>query len=204
MITLSEAPTSTGGIKGLLSTSSDNNGKNFPPAAAGTRSVVNGTITTNYFPGFSDGTLIGSLDTGTGIWTAPADGWYSFTTLFSLSADISPFNNLTSVDNPNGFIGNGAPPSSSYAIVGTPQTLDFPNYFGSFSVGVITPGGGTVMCSNTQEVTYNTSHIIISATYTARYLTSGFQLCVKWLNKCTNTIKGQAGNSTHFTAIHLK
>lgn len=203
MITLAEAPGGTG-ILGLLSTSSDNDGYVFNTAPIGTRSVSNGTIKTNFFPGFSDGTLVGSLNLVTGIWTAPADGWYNFTLLFTLSPDVSPFNNLFSASNPNGFVGNGAPPINTYSIAATPQTLNFNDYFGEFTAAITTPSGGIIICSNTQLVNYNTSHIIISASYTARYLVSGTQLCCKWLNKCTNAITGQAGNSFHFTATHLK
>lgn len=204
MITLSEVPSSTGGILGLLSTSSDNNGYIFAPDPVGTRSVTNGTIKTTFFPGFSDGTLVGSLNLVTGVWTAPANGWYNFSLLFTLSVDISPFNNLFSGTNPNGFVGNGAPPINTYSIAATPQTLTFNDYFGSFTAAITNSTGGLIICANNQLVTYDTSIITISASYNARYLSAGTQLVCKWLNKCTNTITGQAGNSFHFTATHLK
>lgn len=180
-------PGPSGAVLGLLSTSASVDGYEFAVAPAGTRSVRNGTIMTNFFPGFSDGTLVGTLNTVTGIWTAPADGWYNFTLLFSLSADVSPFNNLTSTENPNGFLG----PSSEGKV-------------GEFCVGIFTPDGGICICSNTQVVTPNTSHIIISASYTTRKLNAGDSFCCKWLNKTLNQIKGQQGNSYHFTVTHLK
>lgn len=203
MITLAEAPSGTG-VLGLLSTSSDNNAYVFTTAPVGTRSITNGTIKTTFFPGFSDGTLVGSLNLATGVWTAPATGWYNFTLLFTLSPDVSPFNSLTSATNPNGFVGNGAPPIPDYSILATPQTLSFNEYIGEFSIALTTIGGGTIICSNTQLVTYNTSYIVISASYTARYLVAGTQLTCLWLNKCLNTITGQLGNTYHFTATHIK
>lgn len=180
-------PGTGGGVLGFLSTSKDLNGVTIALAPAGVRSVRNGTIATGFAnPGFVSGTMVGTLDYTTGVWTAPADGWYNFTLLFSLSAAESPFNNLTSVpDNPNGFLG----PSAT---------------IGEFSVAMLAPDGSVAICSNTQVITPDTSHIIISASYTTRKVSNGQPLCLKWLNKMANAIVGQDGNSFHFTVTHIQ
>lgn len=172
------------GILGFLSTSTDNNNVIFTTAPLGIRSVRNGIGAINFFPGFSEGTMVGTLDTAAGIWTAPATGWYNFNLLFSLSIGESPFNELTSTDNPSGFLGATS--------------------IGEFAIALIETSNDVVICSNTQVITPNTSHIIISATYTTRYITAGTTWRCKWLNKCPNNIKGQPGNSYHFTVTHLK
>lgn len=181
------------GVKGLLSTTAALEGRTLAKAAAGIRSVaVGGEIVTNFLsiPGVvpaTDGLLAGTFDPATGIWTCPATGWYDFSILFSLSIDVSPFHNLTSSQNSNGFLG----PSPAGKV-------------GEFCVGIFTPDGGICVCSNTQVITPNTSHIIISAGYVARKLTANTKLCVKFLNKTENNIIGQAGNSYHFNVVYLK
>lgn len=210
MITLTEVPVGSG-ILGALSTAIDLNGISIAPALPGTRAVSNGQVmgaggTTGLFanPGFVSGTLVGSLNYVTGVWTAPATAWYDFSILFSISIDVSPFNNLTSPLNPNGFVGAGVPPVSDYIIAGTPQTLSFPDYFGRWAVALTDIGGGIVICTNERLVTYDHSNIAISASYTARRVTAGTQLVVRVLNRTTNTIVGNPGNSYHITATHLK
>lgn len=203
MITLTEVPQDT--IKGLISTSVDLAGFSFAPSPVGDRSVGSGTVITNFVnPGFVYGTLTGSLDYLTGVWTAPETAWYDFSILFSLSIAPNPFNALTSVTNPNGFVGNGAPPTNTYGIVATPQTLDFNDYFGRFAVALTDSTGGVLICSNERLLTYDSSSCIISASYTARKVNAGTQLVCRWLNRCTNTIVGNTGNSYHFTATHLR
>jgi hypothetical protein len=214
MITLSEVPVGSG-ILGALSTSINLSGITIPVALPGQRSVALGLPmgaggTTGLFanPGFVSGTLVGSLNYATGVWTAPGPpltyGWYDFSILFSIAIDISPFQNITSTDNPNGFMGVGGPPTPDYLIAGTPQTLSFPDYIGRWAVALTDVGGGIVICSNETLVTYNHSNVIISASYTARRVEGGTQLVVRVLNKTNNAIKGNTGNSYHFTATHLK
>ena len=208
MITLTEVPASSGGILGALSTSVDLNGLTLSTAFPTTRAVSNGTIATGFAPGFANGTLVGSLNLATGVWTAPGPlgtwAWYDFSLLFSLSIDGSPFNNLTSVSNPDGFVSLGGPPSPTKTIAGTPDTIEFNNYFGRFAVAITDTSGGIIICSNERLLTYDSSSCVISASYTARYLEGGTQLVCRYLNRVSNNIVGQPGNSFHFTATHIR
>ncbi len=188
-------PGPSGGVLGLLQTSSTNQGITFfnAPFLSGVRSVRNGTTKTNFFTPNQSGTLVGTLNTTTGIWTPPAEGWYDFTLLFSLSIGDSPFNQLTASPpgNPNGFLGDPA------------------EGIGEFAIALMTTDNGSIVCSNTQVVTVYTSHIIISATYNARKINAdpitglpSFK-CV-WLNKLSQEVVGQSGNSYHLTIKHIQ
>jgi len=204
MITYTEVPGGGGGILGGFLTSANGSGYTFAVAAAGNRSLSSGThMSSNWAAGNSYGDLVGTFNALTGEWTCPVTGYYDITTLFSLSAEVSPFNALTSASNPNGFMGNGAPPVSIYSIAATPQTLDFADYFGSFTIGITDNSQGTIYCANTYPVTYDTSHIVISASYTGRRIVSGTILRAVYLNKCKNAIIGNAGNSFHMSITHL-
>jgi len=204
MITLSEAP-SGNAILGGLNTSSNLAGQTLTVAPVGIRAVSSGNVVSaNWVAGNQYGTLVGSLNVANGQWTCPSTGYYDLTTLFSVSADISPFNNLTSVANPNGFVGNGVPPNPDYPILATPQTLTFDDYFGRFSVGITDITGGVVYCSNTSIVTYDTSSVVISASYCGRRIVAGTILVLRYLNKCTNNMVGQNGNSFHLSITHLR
>ena len=204
MITLSEAP-SGNAILGGLQTACVIAGQTFAVAPVGTRAIANGSVlSSGWVAGNQYGTLVGSLNTGNGEWTCPSTGYYDLTLLFSISADISPFNNLTSVANPNGFVGAGTPPSPDYPILATPQTLTFDNYFGRFMVGITDNTGGIVYCSNTSFVSYDTSSVVISASYTGRKINAGTILVCRYLNKCTNNIVAQTGNSYHLSITHLR
>ena len=183
-------PGSDGGLLGRVYTSKDNNNYIFLTAPAGVRSPAGGNIVSGLSSGIQSGTLTGSLNTASGIWTAPVsipNGIYDITIFFSLSIGEDPFNALISDDNPNGFLGN--PPSG----------------IGEFSVLIGTPDNPSsiAVASNTQVVTPQTSHIIISATYTGRGIAGGSQLCLKYLNKLPFNITGQQGNSYHISITHI-
>jgi hypothetical protein len=204
MITLAEAPGGGGGVLGGLNTSANNSGINFSVAAAGDRALTSGThLNSGWGAGNTYGDLVGTFNVVTGEWTCPANGYYDITTLFTLSAEVSPFDALTSGTNPFGFMGNGAAPVSTYIIAATPQTLDFTDYFGSFTVGITNDAQTIVYCGNSYLVTYNTSQIVISASYNGRRLTAGTILRFVYLNKCKNAIIGNLGNSSHLSITHL-
>ncbi len=172
---------------------------------SGQRGINTGTIqTSNWIVPQEYGTCVGSFNQGTGVWTCPLTGVYNFSILFSLSADDSPYNNLFSINNPNGFVGNGAPPIDSYTIAATPQTLRFPDYFGYFSAGITNSAGTITLTSNTSVVTYDTSQIIISASYIGRRLNAGTTWVCRWVNRVRNNMVGSEGNSFHFCVEHTK
>lgn len=221
MITLTEAP-SGGGIKGAYTTAKDLNGVVLPVSPINSRSLADGVNVAGPFPAPTPiqafGTMVGALNTTTGQMTLPANGYYAFTTFISFSID-SPLGNGYSQlfteaappapagtpgpPNPNGFMGlvGGTPASSASAF-----PVNFPDYFGSFTIGIGTPTGTIIICSNTQTITYDTSHVLISASYTLRYVNVGstpiFNL--KYLNKTNNNIQGQSGNSFHFSVAHIQ
>jgi hypothetical protein len=217
MITLTEAP--AGSILGGLNTVSDLDDVVVPVSPAGSRSLASGiNITSGYFPGFSFGTMAGALNLANGEITLPAIGYYSFTTFISLSID-SPigggsYNNLYTEaplpappgtpgpPNPNGFMGlvSGTPSSSSSAF-----PVNYPDYFGSFTIGIGDLSGGIIICANSQTITYDTSHILMSASYTLRYVsTTPFKVILKYLNKTNNSIRGRSGNSFHVSITHIQ
>lgn len=205
MITLTEVP-SSGGILGGLQTISDLNGVNVPVSPVGSRSLADGVnVTSGYLAGNSFGTMVGALNLANGEITLPANGYYSFTTFISLSinsiAGGGSYSDLISASNPNGFMGTaGLPPTQALAF-----PVNFPDYFGSFTIGIGNPSGTVLICSNTQTVTYDTSHVLISASYTLRYVNVGGLpiVILKYLNKTNNNILGQSGNSFHVSITHL-
>ena len=208
MITLTEVPGGSGGFLGGLNTVSDLNGVTVPLSAIGDRSLADGTnITSGYFAGQSFGTMVGALNLANGEITLPATGYYSFTTFISLSINSivagGSYSDLISATNPNGFMGlvPGIPPSTAGAF-----PVNFPDYFGSFTIGIGNPSGQVVICSDTQTVTYNTSHILISSSYTLRYVNIGSLpiVMLKYLNKTNNNIVGQSGNSFHISIAHIQ
>jgi hypothetical protein len=184
---------------GGINTSSDLNGFSMAPAAAGIRSIKSGEIKDTFAAGNSYGTLVGSLDLVTGIWTAPATGYYDFTTIMSVTA-AADFDLLSSVANPNGFISNGVNSQDT----GVTPIIDFDDFIGSWQAGITDTTGGIIICSNKYALDYNTSQVLITASYNGRHLTAGTQLVCRWLNKGKNTIIGNAGNSLHFSATHLR
>ncbi len=184
---------------GGINTSSDLNGFSMAPAAAGIRSIKSGEIKTTFAAGNSYGSLVGSLDTVTGVWTAPATGYYDFTTIMSVTA-AADFDLLSSIANPNGFISNGVNSQDT----GVTPVVDFNDFIGSWQAGITDITGGIIICSNKYALDYNTSQVLITASYNGRRLAAGTQLVCRWLNKGKNTIIGNAGNSMHFSATHLK
>jgi hypothetical protein len=191
------ASTAIVGALGGINTSSDNNGFNYTVHPAGIRSLKDGTIKTGYAAGFEYGDMVGTFDPVTGVWTAPETGYYDFTTLFSLNPDPD-FNALFGPANPNGFITN----TGSGAIPAVPAALE--DYIGIFQAGITDIKGGILVCSGKELVTYDTSQIIISASYTGRRIAKGAQYVCRWLNKMKNPVVGQAGNSFHISITHIK
>lgn len=189
-----------GGVLGSLLAIANLLQVSFPVSPSGTRTVENGTTQTTYVPSVQQvGSLINTFDTTTGRWTCPTTGIYNLTTLFSLSASVN-FNDLTSFENPNGFISNGV---NTFDIPSTPETLDFNSYVGQFYTCISDVSGGIVYCVGNQFVSFNTSHVQIVASYTGRFITAGTVLVNKWLNKCANPIVGQQGNSFHFSVTQI-
>lgn len=221
MITLTEVPASPGGILGNLFAICNLQGQTLPVSPVGDRNIAEGTaLTTGWSPSQTDatGTLVGTFNTATGVWTCPATGWYNISLLFSIAIDIGPFNNLVSNDNINGFIGNlnsSIPPpplqdpSSSYNLDPTITPLSFYDYFGSFGACITDFSGGTIVCVAQQVLTYNTSVVQLSASYVARKIinpvspTPPKQFVCRYLNKGKNNIKGQIGNSFHIAITHI-
>jgi hypothetical protein len=199
-ITKTEAPQG-GGILGGVIAVSDLTGLAIDVAPFGNRSIASGTTQQNNWsvPKEYD-TLVGTFNPLTGIWTCPSTGYYDITTLFSLSADVSPFNNVVSGANPSGFISDSLNSQNTDVV----PIVNFNDYFGIFRIGVTTISGSQVVCSNTEFLYFETSQVVLSASYTNRYITAGTQLVCKYLNKGKNNMIGQVGNSFHFTATHLK
>lgn len=185
------------GALGGFNTSSDNNGFNYTVHPAGIRSLKDGTIKDTFAAGFSYGDMIGSFNPATGVWTCPVDGYYDFTTLFSLNPDPD-FNALFGPANPAGLITN----TGSGAIPAVPAALE--DYIGIFQAGITDITGGILICSGKELVTYDTSQIMISASYSGRRVLAGTQYVCRWLNKMKNACVGQAGNSFHFSVTHIK
>ena len=159
-----------GGALGGFQTAASITGQTFAPQAVGIRAISSGDIqTTNWVAGNSYGSLASAFNPVTGIFTVPKNGYYDLNTFISLTIDVAPFNNITSVANPNGFVGNGVPPTNTYNIAAPPQTLDFNDYFGRFVIGItnfkaIGLAADIIYCANSEMLYYDISQIVISAT----------------------------------------
>lgn len=207
MITLTEVPRILGNMVNIA----DLENVTLPISPANDRSIGVGTIeTNNWITPQERGTLVGTFNTGTGVWTCPATGWYDINILYSLAVAPSPYNALFSVapdpnPNPQGFMGSvaGVNPPNTFNLDPTITPLNFLDYFGSWKVGVTNTAGTLFVCGTEQIVTYNTSVIQVTCSYTARYLVAGTQLVCRYLNKTNNAILGQQGNSYHFSITHL-
>jgi hypothetical protein len=208
MITLTEVPVS---VLGNMVNVASLTGLTLPISGVNDRNLGVGAIqTSGWVTAQERGTLVGSFNTLTGEWTCPATGWYDINVLYSLAVAPSPFNALFSVapspnPNPQGFMGTiaGVNPSDSYSGDPTITPISFPDYFGAWVVGVTDDGGNLLVCATEQVVTYNTSIIQLSASYTCRYVVSGDKFVCRYLNKTKNNIVGQVGNSYHFSVTHL-
>jgi hypothetical protein len=189
-------------VKGGLVAVSDIDGVFFPIEPVGTRNIALGTQLISGWGSFNNyGTCVGAFDVATGVFTAPQTGWYDLTILFTLAVSgTSNFNNLTGGPNPNGFMGTaGLPPSTAGAF-----PVVFSDYFGVFGVALTDPTGGLAYCYADKVVTYDTSVIQLSATYTGRKINAGTEIWARTLNKTKNIITGVNGNSYHLSVTHLR
>lgn len=200
MITKQDIENTVGPLGGLVAVS-NLSGLAIDVAPIGQRSIGGGTIQQlAWIVAKEYNSLVGSFDPLTGIWTCPSTGFYDITTLFSLSADVSPFNNVVSGANPSGFISDSINTQDTSLV----PIVNFNDFIGLFRIGVTTDTGSQVVCSNTEFLYYETSQVVLSASYTNRYITAGTKLVCRYLNKGKNNMVGQNGNSFHFTATHLK
>lgn len=171
------------------------------------RSVLFGQYLDDFIPPTETGCLVGSFDAPSGTWTCPEDGYYDLTIYATISVSSNPFTAITSNNvfppsplpniygNPRGFVGLTAPPTE-FLTGSTPYNLS--NRFGRISIALLLNNGDYVVCGNEQIVHYDTSMVIITATYINRYLYSGSTLNSVILNRTSNDIYAKFGNSFHF------
>lgn len=188
------------GILGRLLTGASLVGRVLDVAPIDIRSPNSGTIQDGYSGTIEQGTLNGSFDNASGAWTCPVTGYYDLTIQISLSAN-NDYNALNSPSNLNGFMSVGV---NTFSIPSTPATLDFNDYLGQWFICYTDATGGTAWPSASQYVSFNTSHVQISASYTGRLINQGTVLYSRWLNKCKNPITGMNGNHFHLSITHTQ
>lgn len=174
----------------------------FTVAPVGDRALGSGTIWSNaWLPTWNEyGTLVGTFNNLNGEWTCPTDAYYDITTMLVLSIDVAPFNALTSVSNPNGFISNGVNTYSANPLI-TP--LNFNDYIGRMTIGIMDNALRRIYCVNTSIISYDTSVVNITASYTGVLITRGTILNCVYLYKGNWNVIGNLGNSFHFSVTQL-
>jgi hypothetical protein len=163
----------------------------YSPLATSIRSVVSGYTITEWTSKTESG--VTSFNTGNGIFTVAATGWYN------INVRLVTRINGTSVDNNVNGVGTYWMTSASDV--------------GFVAVGIVltTTGGDTRMvASNKQVVTQNTSDINIDCTCGSYFLSVGDTLITKLLNYTNYPVEGFASSAGlpdcifAFTAIKIK
>jgi hypothetical protein len=162
----------------------------YSPAGGTTRSVISGTSINEWSTKTESG--VTGFNTGSGIWTVAAAGWYS------LNARLVTRINSVSIDDNTDAIGNFWMASATD--------------IGFVSIGIIlsSAGGNTRMiASNKQAITQTISDINIDTTCESYYFNVGDALNVRILNKTNNNVQGFASSASlpdcifEFTAIKI-
>ncbi len=163
----------------------------------------------------SYGTLATAFNTLNGQFTVSDTAIYNLSVSCVINAAFDAPNDLISTSNPsnpNGFMNNSGinTPNNTFT---SPGVLDFDDYVGEFRLAITderTTPSQTIYASNSQFVYYNTSQIVISASYIGRRINPSNILSVKYLNRCKQHINvykdlvtGESNCYFLFSAVQL-